>query len=61
MLSSEFRAQTETMLKDGLVAVVWSAYDHGDHIRGEVISTHKTNEAAQEKCKQSSFWQITYL
>lgn len=41
---------------DTAALVVW-AYDSGDHAKGDIVSQHKTIEAAQRKSNRSTFWQ----
>ena len=40
--------------------VVW-AYDCGPHARGDIVSRHKSIEAAQRKAKQSTMWAVVLL
>lgn len=51
----------QKLIAQGYVAVVYVAYEYADKQRGEIISKHKTYEAASRKAGQSSMWGVRYL
>jgi hypothetical protein len=51
----------KALMDKGFVAVVYVAYAYADKEVGEIISKHKSYEAADAMAKQSTFWGIRYL
>jgi hypothetical protein len=48
----------EAKMKQGYTHVVVWGYDSGTHRSGEIVSHHKSYEAAEKKANQSTMWGI---
>ena len=48
----------EKLSKSKFEWVVYAAYAYGDKDQGEIISRHRTYEAAEKKARQSTFWGV---
>jgi len=46
-----------TVRRDAVALVVWQ-YDGGGHRRGDIVSQHRTMDAAQRAAGKSSFWGV---
>jgi hypothetical protein len=49
------------LIAQGFVAVVYAAYDYADKQRGDLISKHKTYEAANHKASENTMWGVRFL
>lgn len=55
------KTEAAELVAQGFVAVVYSAYGIGGHQAGDVISKHKTSDAAQKAASKSSDYGVRYL
>lgn len=55
------RTTAQKLIAQGYVAIVYVAYGYGDKQRGDVISKHKSYEAADRKAKGYGMWGIRML
>jgi hypothetical protein len=55
------RTTAQNLIEKGYVAVVYVAYDYADKQRGDIISKHKSYEAANRKASKNSMWGVRYL
>jgi hypothetical protein len=51
----------KNLIAKGYVAVVYVAYDYANRKSGDIISKHKTYDAALRKARGSSFWGVRLL
>ena len=52
---------TNMKIRKGTTHLVTWAYDCGPHSRGEIVSQHRSYEAAETKAKQSDFWRVDFV
>lgn len=55
------RNTAQQLIAQGYVSIVYVAYAYADKQRGDVISKHKSYEAANRKANGSSMWGVRYL
>jgi len=55
------RNTAQQLIAQGYVAIVYVAYAYADKQQGDVISKHKTYEAANRKASGSSMWGVRFL
>jgi len=51
----------QKLLEEGYVAIVYAAYDYADKRRGDVISKHKTYEAANRQANGNILLEVRQL
>jgi hypothetical protein len=51
----------QDLINKGYVAVVYVAYAYADKQCGDIISKHKSYEAANRKARGSSMWGVRFL
>lgn len=55
------RNTAQQLISQGYVAIVYVAYAYADKQRGDVISKHKSYDAANRKARGSSMWGVRFL
>lgn len=57
------KTEAQSLIDAGYVAVVSVAYDYADKTRGDVISRHRSSDAAQKAARKDTagMWRVEYL
>jgi hypothetical protein len=55
------RTTAQKLISQGYVAVVYVAYAYADKKQGDIISKHKSYDAANSKASGNGMWGVRFL